>query len=234
LPEKLRIVTVLAGIEEHDIREVRPAPRPSGRNREVTFIPGEATPEGFAPMNDERLKREIEESLAVEPSAQFMARVRRHLENESSRPSKQVSWTAMAAGLAAAAVVGGIGLFESFMPAQTTRIVHEPRPNVEILLASFSEYAPLTCHGAESSIQYKRDFHSSEPEVVIDPREAAAFQSFMEDMREQKIDAASLESLFQAAESVEAAEIAPLPIAGLEPIDIKPLNPAVTERGESL
>jgi hypothetical protein len=76
--------------------------------------------------------------------------------------------------------------------------------------------------------------HSSAPEVVIDPREAAAFRSFMEDMREQKIDPASLESLFQAAESVEAAEIAPLPIAGLEPIDIKPLNPAVTERGESL
>ena len=66
-------------------------------------------------MNDEQLKREIEESLAVEPSSQFIARVRRHLENESFRGSKQVSWTAMVAGLAAAAVVAGIGLFESFI-----------------------------------------------------------------------------------------------------------------------
>jgi len=184
-------------------------------------------------MNDERLKREIEESLAVEPSAQFMARVRRHLENESSRPSKQVSWTAMAAGFAAAAIVGGIVLFESFMTAQTTRIVHEPRPNVEILLPPSANTHPSPAM-APKAVSSQTRFHSSEPEVVIDPREAAAFQSFMEDMREQKIDAASLESLFQAAESVEAAEIAPLPIAGLEPIDIKPLNPAVTERGESL
>ena len=184
-------------------------------------------------MNDEQLKREIEESLAVEPSAQFMARVRRHLENESFRPSKQVSWTAMAAGFAAAAVVGGIGLFESFMPAQTTRIVHEPRPNVEIpLTATANTHASPAV--APKAVSRQTRPHSPEPEVVIDPREAAAFRSFMEDVREQKIDPASLGSLFQAAENVEAAEIAPLPIAGLEPIDIKPLNPAVTERGGSL
>ena len=184
-------------------------------------------------MNDEQLKREIEESLAVEPSAQFMARVRRHLENESFRPSKQVSWTVMAAGLAAAAVVGGIGLFESFMPAQATRIVHEPRPNLEILLPpSANTHASPAI--APKAVSRQTRPHSSEPEVVIDPREAAAFRSFMEDVREQNIDPASLESLFQAAESAGAAEIAPLPIAGLEPIDIKPLNPAVTERGGSL
>lgn len=183
-------------------------------------------------MNDEQVKREIEESLAVEPSAQFMARVRRHLENESSRPSKQVSWTAMAAVLAAAAVVR-IGLFESLMPAQTTRIVHEPRPNVEIPLPATANTHTSPAMAPKAVFRQTRP-HSSEPEVVIDPREAAAFRSFMEDMREQKIDPASLESLFQAAESIEAAEIAPLPIAGLEPIDIKPLNPAVTERGESL
>ena len=184
-------------------------------------------------MNDEQLKREIEESLAVEPSPQFMARVRRHLENESFRPSKQVSWTAMAAGLAAAAVVAGIGLFQSFMPAQTTKIVHEPRPNLEIPLpASANTHASPAI--APKAVSRQTRPHSSEPEVVIDPREAAAFRSFMEDVREQNIDPASLESLFQAAESAEAAEIAPLPIAGLEPIDIKPLNPAVTERGGSL
>jgi hypothetical protein len=58
--------------------------------------------------------------------------------------------------------------------------------------------------------------------------------AFIEDVWEQKIDQASLESLFEAADSTESAEIAPMPIAGLEPIDIKPLNPAVTERGGSL
>ena len=183
-------------------------------------------------MNDEQLKREIEECLAVEPSSQFIARVRRHLENESFRGSKQVSWTAMVAGLAAAAVVVGIGLFQSFIPVQTTKIVHEPRPNLEIPLpASANTHAsPAIAPKAESRQAIP---HSSEPEVVIDPREAAAFRSFIEDVREQKIDPASLESLFQAAESA-AAEIAPMPIAGLEPIDIKPLNPAVSERGGSL
>ena len=184
-------------------------------------------------MNDEQLKREIEESLVVEPSPQFMARVRRHLENESFRRSKQVSWKAMAAGLAAAAVIAGIGLFHSFMPVQTAEIVYVPRPNLEIpLLASANtQVSPAT---APKAVSRKTRPHSSEPEVLIDPREAAAFRGFMEDVREQKIDPASLERLLQAAESAEAAGIAPMPIPGLEPIDIKPLNPAVTERGESL
>src|SRR4030095_3015156 len=142
----------------------RPAPRPSGRNREVAFIPGEATPEGLAPMNDEQLKREIEQSLAVEPSPQFMARVRRHLENESFRPSKQVSWTAMAAGLAAAAIVAGIGLFQSFMPVQTAKIVHQPRPNLEVPLpASANTQASLVI--APKAVSRQAIPHSSEPEV---------------------------------------------------------------------
>ncbi len=106
-------------------------------------------------------------------------------------------------------------------------------PNLEIPLpASANTQASPAI--APKAVSRQARPHSSEPEVVIDPREAAAFRSFIEDVREQKIDPASLESLFQAAESAEAAEIAPMPIAGLEPIDIKPLNPAVTERGGSL
>ena len=135
--------------------------------------------------------------------------------------------------MAAAAVVAGIVLFESFVPAQTTRIVHEPRPNLEIPLPPATNTHPSPAM-APKAVSRQTMPHSSEPEVVIDPREAAAFRSFMEDVREQKIDTASLKSLFHAAESAEAVEIAPLPIAGLEPIDIKPLNPAVTERGGSL
>ena len=184
-------------------------------------------------MNDEQLKREIEESLAVEPSPQFMARVRRHLENEIVSPVE----TDVVDGDGGRIGCGGCCRRNRFVP-----IVHAcatcenrspaaPEPGDFLPASANMQASPVI---APKAVSRQAIPHSSEPEVVIDPREAAAFQSFMEDVREQKIDPASLESLFQAAESADAVEIAPMPIAGLEPIDIKPLNPAVTERGGSL
>jgi hypothetical protein len=71
---------------------------------------------------------------------------------------------------------------------------------------------------------------SVEPEVLIDPREAAAFYQFIEDVQERRIDPAKLEALFQASERAQRiVEIAPDPIAAIEPIVVPPLGPVVPD-----
>ena len=92
LPDKLRIAIVLAGIEGHDIREVALVARRAGRHGEVSALSGPQAVEGTVvmdghrhadPLTDESsLDREIESMMAVEPSPQFVARVRARVAQE--------------------------------------------------------------------------------------------------------------------------------------------------------
>jgi hypothetical protein len=75
----------------------------------------------------------------------------------------------------------------------------------------------------------------AEPEVLIDPREAAAFRSFLDGIEKRKIDPVMLEKLFAAAERAQSAVIEPMPVAGLEPIEIPAVTaPAPEKEGGSL
>ena len=58
------------------------------------------------PMNDAALEREIERALAVDPSPEFVARVRTRIAEEPSRVSRGFGW--LFAGVTAAAVAAGV------------------------------------------------------------------------------------------------------------------------------
>jgi hypothetical protein len=73
-----------------------------------------------------------------------------------------------------------------------------------------------------------------EPQVLVDPREMAALQSFLYDVRDRNIAPARLEALFESAKKVERATIEPMPIAAIEPIVIMPLSSAGPETGGDL
>jgi hypothetical protein len=66
---------------------------------------------------------------------------------------------------------------------------------------------------------------ATEPEVLFDPREVAAFRKFVEGVQEKRIDLAKLIELQKAA-AVPAPieEIALMPIKDLEPIVIESLT----------
>jgi hypothetical protein len=180
-------------------------------------------------MNDEELKKEIERALAVEPSPQFAARVLQHIASQPRRFWIQRS--ALAGGIAAAAVVAAI-------------IVLQPRENTTPKAAGV---APASLPPVENRLPEAQGLQSSSgimpppvlksrrragPEVLVDPREVAALHSFLEDVQQQKIDPGRLKALFEAAEKAHAVEeIAPMPIAGIEPIRIPPLNSSSTEGG---
>jgi hypothetical protein len=186
-------------------------------------------------MNEDQLKREIEEALSVEPSPQFMARVRRGIAAEP-RPQAR-PWTLLAVGFASAALMVGILVF---LPGKSGSLVPEtpkeiarteapPSPPIETLPSSEQTLKPV------ARVKPAAGRRPAEPEVLFDPREAAAFRSFMEAVQEKKINASRLDALFEAVERA-AVQIDPMPIAGA-PIEITPLEPAAGEiqrEGETL
>jgi hypothetical protein len=69
-------------------------------------------------MNDEQLTKELEDALAIEPTPQFLARMRREIDGERSWLSSQFP-TSIAAGMTTAAVIVGFLMFQ-----QPKRRVH--------------------------------------------------------------------------------------------------------------
>lgn len=181
-------------------------------------------------MNDDQLKKEIEEALAAEPSPQFLARVRRQIAAEP-RPVRLAPWLVVSAGLVAASLLIGIIVLRPQEKA-------ERKPENVVVVTPSEPPAPAspgtpTVTKIAPRAAFVPGAHrpkAVEVEVLIDPREVAAFRSFVEEVEDRKIDAAKLEGLFDAAEKTRTGEIVPMPIAGLEPIVIQPLNSAASER----
>ena len=171
-------------------------------------------------MNDEELKKEIEDAFGVEPSIQFVARVRRHIAKEPRGRWTRFPW--VPAGLAAAVLVGVV----VFQPGQTV----SPRPPTPVVDSSQhmenpakqDDTPPRPLPATPQALHKPR---RAEPEVLMDPRETAALHSFLEDVQERKIDLSKLKGLFEAVDKARAVEdITPMPIADIEPIRVPALN----------
>lgn len=182
-------------------------------------------------MNDEQLTKELEEALAVEPTPQFLARVRREIGRERSQLSARFPWTLIAAGTTATAVVVGIAMFQTSKPItsqpETVFKVESPLPEPATPATPPARTVPKA-----AAKQVTR--RPAEPEVLIDPREVAALQSFLNDVQEQNIAPDGLEKLFESAKKAERVTVEPMPIAAIEPIVILPLSSAGPETGGDL
>jgi hypothetical protein len=180
-------------------------------------------------MNDEQLKKELEQALAVEPTPQFLARVRREIDT-GQRSTARLALS-VTAGLAGVVVLGIVAFQpEKPMPVSATTasaLVTAPRATEIPVWISAPPTPPRVEVRRAGSLP-------SEPEVLIDPRETAALQSFLQEVQERKIVPASLEGLFEAAERAGATTMEAMPIAAVEPIVIMPLSSAAPETGGDL
>jgi len=188
-------------------------------------------------MNDEQLRREIEEALSTEPSPQFIARVRRQIASEP-RPSRRFHWMMLAAGVAAVVLIG-VFVLRSWTPQDLLpESVKTTVPTSEVLApevtAPPAEPTPQAL-ALPRATSHPPQTKSVEPEVIpevlIDPREVKAFKNFVDAVEKQNIDPNRLERVFDAVERANKEDITPMPLAGLEPIRIEPLSPAAPERG---
>jgi len=189
-------------------------------------------------VNEDQLKREIEQALSVEPSPQFMAKVRRELVAEPRRPPVRLPWTLVAAGVAGAVLILAIVVF---LPRQSGNSIVKSVPAIVPVTEVPQSVEIETVRPPKPTVTAERKVtpvtapRRSEPEVLFDPREAAAFRSFVQAVQEKKVNASRLDAFFEAVERADST-IEPMPIAGT-PIEIRPLELAVEEKqrgGETL
>jgi hypothetical protein len=176
-------------------------------------------------MNDDELKREIEEALSVDPSPQFVARVRARiggLKERSRTLAAWIRWGVAGTGLTVAAIVI---LVVGLRPAEI--VVPQSVPMVQERITAMPAIAQAPAVARRSAPQRKTPTATA-PEILIDPREMAAFRKFVDDVQESRIDVRQLIELQRkATESLTIEDIALMPLGKLEPIVIEPLTSGV-------
>jgi hypothetical protein len=176
------------------------------------------------PINDDELKREIEQALSVEPSPRFAAGVRARI-TKRPRPALWIRWSVRAVAFAAVIVVVVIALQprpakapeEQSMVMRTKKPAkREPPSSTRII----TDEKPFGIAQTDSAAPRKQ-----EPEVLIDPRVAAGLETFIAGVQAKRIDAGQLVELQKAAATPNQIEEIPLKPIGVDPIVIEPLNP---------
>jgi hypothetical protein len=187
------------------------------------------------------LDREIRAALAVDPSPEFVARVRTRLAHEPTARAWRRPWLVAAAGAVAAAIALAVvvsrphdttttaPVTQSLKPAQVDRPA-EPRP--EPVVNADPEPVERRARGrAEATLVRPTaaapESTATEPETLIDPREAIALRQLIAGTRDGSLHlSAALQSTTPTA--MELPEVSDVVIA---PITIEPLAPAAGAEG---
>jgi hypothetical protein len=191
-------------------------------------------------LTDARLAQEIEQALAVDPSPEFVARVRTHIASAPSVRRWSMRWPLVALGRMVAAIVLIVtaammsGVFRSrrvvapeppavvrteppVAPPSVTPLVRgtEPRPRIA---------APMTV---------RHDVRpSTEPEVLIPKGEAEALRRLMRGLHTGAVDPATFAQGSRASAVVQpTADIVLQPLAPLTPVTLEPLASMTRQEG---
>lgn len=189
-------------------------------------------------MDGERnLEREIESLLAVEPSSEFLARVRTRVAAEPAPGGWGLSW--VVAGVCTVFVIG-IVLFAWRSPEVTSPAAMAPPSHVPLESAQVAEAAPATApvpaasvrpaptrREVESgaSIEADRAIEIDLPEVMLAENEVRAYTALVARIRERQFDAVvplapdpDRPLAIDETPPVEPLEIEPIvKVAGLQP-----------------
>jgi hypothetical protein len=173
---------------------------------------------------DDLLERRIEQALAVEPSPEFVARVRSRIEREPAPSTWFVWWRPAAAGVLATTIA--VAVMVTSMNRNTASRVSDPP-----MAASVSEPAPSATVAPPPPIRdvrvappARRTVATRSSSRIVDER--TALRLLITNIREGRIDAAELKDL-------EAPRFEPVREIVIEPIDIEPV-PQITLNTEPL
>jgi hypothetical protein len=183
-------------------------------------------------VTDAALDREIESLLAVEPTPEFLARVRTRVAEEPAPGRWRTSWT-FATAAAVAAVIVAVIVWPSHEPSPTSNVpLRNPRvaEAVEPVTPPASSPAPqqrrltqqATARPVAIGAAPAHGIDIDLPEVVIADNEAKTFASLVAGLREVRFDATAPGTL-DPDKPIEIQEMAvPSPVI-VEPIDIEPI-----------
>lgn len=192
-------------------------------------------------VTDAALDRELKAMLGVDPSLQFVARVRTRIADE---PSPAASWygtwrlAASIVAVAALAIVAFVFVREGgrnvpsarpVLDSRTMTLSGWPLPDLkEKVLGVSREPAPAVLHTRAAAREPAIPTPPrAEPEILIDRREAAALRALILGARDGRIDL--LAALNASTPSV--MELAPVVDIEIPAITIDPIAPGPGEEG---
>jgi len=207
------------------------------------------------PVTDAALDREIQTALAVDPSPEFLARVRTRIANERAPSGSWLSWKLAAAAAIAAVIAIAVflsrphekvpsspaGVAQGGSPAEPARqnreaaavrrndaTAEEPgRQPIPTRAPRSSALPPAVVAQAFRAAAAAGRPTANEPLILIDPRESMALRRLITGTRDGSLDlSAALQATTPAA--MELPEISDVVIA---PITIEPLAPDAGAEG---
>jgi hypothetical protein len=136
------------------------------------------------------IDRVLRASLDIEPSQEFLARVRRRINDERARPrSARVSWRLVAAtlGAVAATIVAVLMRPAHVTPTRTQAAESRPAVAPRAGMAQHEAAVAMATPALDTSLsQVRRARRRRERDVLVDPRSGVALAEYAAAMRTQK------------------------------------------------
>ncbi|HEY1303101.1 MAG TPA: hypothetical protein VGF24_06110 [Vicinamibacterales bacterium] len=196
----------------------------------------EDTALGDTALGDTALAREIEAALAVDPSPEFVARVRSRVAAEPSSSAWRM-WMPALAAVAVVAVVLAV-LWPKWWSKETPLVATAPaRGAAETIVATVPDSAPVRPVSRPPAAQDRRSppieaRHAIVlPEVILARNEAGAYATLMVPGRETQLRA-SLPGAPDLSAPVEVDKMPKIDPVTLDPIEVEPIVQAALERLE--
>lgn len=183
-------------------------------------------PQGHDPLTDAALDGEIRRALAVDPSPEFLARVRTRIAEEPAPRGRGLSWVVVAPAVFALALLTIVALWQR-PPAQspltapallTARPLGSTAPVSPPAVASSSAVAQAF-RPAIAGLKPRATGVKDEPEVLIAADEVRALQQLIFNVQEGRI------ALPPALATSPVDEIV------IDPIAVAPIPPMTGEQG---
>ena len=173
------------------------------------------------PVNDAALDREIERALAVNPSPEFVARVRTRIAEEPSPASRGFGWlfAGVATVAAAAALVLAVRMASSTRPPATAPLLTSRSIGSAVVV-------PAVVPATQSLVSgVSRTAATRTPEPLFDVRETMALQRLIASVRDARVDLSPLLNDPMPAPMT----LQPIDDLVIAPLVIEPLTQSGTE-----
>jgi hypothetical protein len=189
------------------------------------------------PVKDAALEREIERAIAVDPSPEFLVRVRARIADERAPASRGFGWlfAGVAMVAAAATLVLAVRMVSPARPPAPAPLLASRSIGSAIVVptvgpAKAGHYVPnersdrnqynerldrnqyvVSGFSRTSAVAASRTSASPSPEPLFDARETTALQRLIADVRDARVDLAPL------------AKEGPMPLPAMDPLVISPI-----------
>ena len=196
-------------------------------------------------MTDTAIDREVQAALAVDPSPEFLARVRTRIATEPAGDASWLSWKVVAAGALAVAILMAVVVsrpegtptaVSQASRAEDVRLppsaaVEPPRraetPEARTRAWRADQPPPRLRRSAEASAKAEAPEarRRPEPEILLDPAETRALRRLIAGTRDGSLD---LSAALRAA-TPTAMDLPPIDAIVIAPLTIDPLTPSGEE-----